>query len=458
MSPTKTPQAQDFLREVYARTYADAEQYIQYAVGAMFAFGMLLAFFYDTWLVAAGVGGSAVGAYLLTRFTMPQSALHRYVTSVALGLFGVQFIYQMHGLFEMHFILFIIATVIIFYEDWRVYVPVTLLVVVHHTAFAYLQNVGYSEVYFSQLDYVSLRTLAFHYGLFVVQVVICAGWSHINRRRSERRAAQQHRLEQQLRFSERNLNFADQIAAGRLDTAYEGQAEDVLGAALVTMRDSLKEAAAAAEQRSWISGGLTELNETVRRHNEELDTLADHALRMIVRYLDVNQGALYLLDGDGEPTLVMRACYAYGRRKHQESTVDPGEGLVGQCFLEGAPTYLTEVPEGYVNITSGLGEAAPRVLLLTPLTLNEQTVGVIELASFQPLSEHAREFLVRAAEVVASTVVSTRNQERTQRLLEQSQELMEQMRAQEEEMRQNLEELQATQEALERRQSEQVSA
>ena len=77
------------------------------------------------------------------------------------------------------------------------------------------------------------------------------------------------------------------------------------------------------------------------------------------------------------------ASYAYDRRKHLKKTIKPGEGLVGRCIQEGDTIFLTDVPKDYVKIKSGLGQDDPRSLLIVPMKLNENVIGVIEIASLE---------------------------------------------------------------------------
>src|SRR5689334_20735546 len=96
---------------------------MSYVLVAYFAFGIFLAFFYDTWFIALGVGGVCLAAYFVCRFLLPESALSQYVMSVVFALFTAQFIYQMHGLFEMHFFFFVGSALLITYRNWKLILP-----------------------------------------------------------------------------------------------------------------------------------------------------------------------------------------------------------------------------------------------------------------------------------------------------------------------------------------------
>jgi signal transduction histidine kinase len=151
---------------------------------AMFIFGIFIAFFYDTWLVAFAVGGLCLAAYYISKKMLPESDLYQYVLSGISAIFAAQFIYQMHGMAEMHFWVFICSTILIIYQNWRLQIPLIAIVVVHHASFAYLQFAGYKEIYFTQLDYMDLTTFIFHGVLAACVCAVSAYWSHIFYRRT----------------------------------------------------------------------------------------------------------------------------------------------------------------------------------------------------------------------------------------------------------------------------------
>ncbi|MGB3777631.1 MAG: GAF domain-containing protein [Tunicatimonas sp.] len=257
--------------------------------------------------------------------------------------------------------------------------------------------------------------------------------------------------------------FIKQIAQGNYAVDWQGLNQDNqadnqnnLAGALIRMREQMKIVKQENQQRLWTTEGLSKVAEITRTHQKDVEELADRLLSYLVNYTEANQGSLFFLQDDllGEVSLSLSACYAYDKKKHAEKTVKPGQGLVGQTFLEKKTLHLKRVPSDYVQITSGLGEATPTALLVVPLTFNEQVLGILEIASFNQFAAHQIKFLETVGEVIASAVATVRMNAQTKQLLTQSQEDTEALRAQEEEMRQNMEELQATQEEMQRKAQE----
>ncbi len=262
----------------------------------------------------------------------------------------------------------------------------------------------------------------------------------------------------------RKADFASHIGQGELDYEFKKLSEeDHLGKSLVEMRDSLKKAKEDElkrkeedEKRRWVNEGLAKFADILRQNNDNLEKLSYEIIRNLIEYLEAIQGGLFLLnDQDEEEAFYeLKAAYAYDRQKFLTRHIKPGEGLVGTCAIEKKTIYMTELPQDYMEITSGLGDANPDSLLIVPLKMEEEVLGVLEIASFNKFKQHHIEFVEKVAESIASTLSSVRVNIRTSQLLEKSQQQAEEMSAQEEEMRQNMEELQATQEESARREVE----
>jgi PAS domain S-box-containing protein len=248
--------------------------------------------------------------------------------------------------------------------------------------------------------------------------------------------------------------FAENIGKGVYDSEFKPLSEeDVLGNALINMRNNLKRVAEEDKKRNWATEGLARFGELLRKNNDNVERLSEDIITNLVKYLKSNQGALFIIDDtetSEEQFMTMTACYAWDKKKYMNQQIFKGEGLAGQVWQEGDTVYLTDVPDSYITITSGLGDANPKSILIVPLKINDDIYGVVEVASFNEFEQHEIEFVEKIAESIASTISAVKINARTTKLLEESTMMTEQLRAQEEEMRQNMEELQATQESIER--------
>ncbi|RAJ89098.1 methyl-accepting chemotaxis protein, partial [Larkinella arboricola] len=171
--------AADPARDFLFRVQQQSDRMMNFFLIGYFLIGLLLATFYDTWLIALGVGGLSLLAYYSVKILLPDSDLYQYVLSAVLGIFMAQFIYQMHGLFEMHFFAFIGSALLITYQKWKLQIPMLVVVLVHHAVFAYLHNHGFRELYFTRLDYFELTTFIIHILLVGVIFFICGLWAYL---------------------------------------------------------------------------------------------------------------------------------------------------------------------------------------------------------------------------------------------------------------------------------------
>ncbi len=443
-----------FLQQFYKKS----NKIIELLLVFYFALGLILAIFHNTWWAGVGAGVLNLAIYFIARFTSPTKSLNQYLASVSLAFFTAQFIYQMHGLFETHLTAFVAIIALLTYRNWRVFIPLTSILLLHHTGLAYLQYLGsidesqtVQRVFITELPHMGLSTFLLHIGLFVLAAVLAGYYAFNQEKESKRHAINKDSLEAFDKRMQTNIEFANHIANANFELDYEIAEDDEMGNALMNMRKNLMEGAERERNEKFMNVGIAEISNIIRDNKTGLQDLSYEVISYLVKYLNANQGGMFVIKEEGkERYLELQGCYAFERKKFLEKKVALGQGLVGQCVLEKETIYMTEIPENYVNITSGLGTSVPRNIVIVPLKNDQVIEGVIEIASFHKIEKYHVHFLEKLGEIIAASITNTRINDRTQVLYQNSQEQAEQLRSQEEEMRQNMEELTATQEEMRR--------
>ena len=255
-----------------------------------------------------------------------------------------------------------------------------------------------------------------------------------------------------------SVQFADKLGSGNFEFEFKtSNGSNKLFDELSFMKEKLMKVSEEDEKRKWVTEGLASFAETLRSNEHDVKTLSDELLSELVKYLKANQGAIFMVSNDesgGEEYLELIAAYAWKRKKFLASKVAKGDGLVGECWIEGEMIYMTDVPKDFVKITSGLGTSNPNAIVIVPLKINGVIFGILELASFHKFEPFQLDFIVKLSENIAATLSNIKTGEETKRLLEASQEQTERLKSQEEEMQQNMEELTATQEIMIRKEKE----
>lgn len=316
------------------------------------------------------------------------------------------------------------------------------------------------EAYWSKLPFSPSTLVTIHQNsptLFLLDTLILAGvvlsyfaGRYFNMKMRETFAE----VEVQRSSINKVLGFAERLRDGDISKDYTLEnSDDSLGRTLVELRDQLaknKEEEAIRkkeeDQRHWVATGIAQFGDILQHNTSKIQVLAQNIVSFLVKYMNVNQAGFYnLVHNENERYFDLVAIYAFGRNKFPDQRVEWGEGIVGAVAQEKDTVYMTEVPDSYITITSGLGESNPRSILVVPLQNNDEVHGVLELASFDELDEYKIRFVERIAENIASTLAGVKINEQTGQLLQESQETAMKMAETEEFMRQNMEELEATQ-------------
>ncbi|MDZ8228245.1 response regulator [Nostoc sp. ChiVER01] len=203
------------------------------------------------------------------------------------------------------------------------------------------------------------------------------------------------------------------------------------------------------DEQNWLKSNLAEFTQMLQGHRN-LETASRLILSNLAPLVGASQGVFYFMDSiDKEPVLKLLSSYAYKERKNLANQFRLGEGLVGQCALEKQRILLTEVPNDYIRISSGLGEASPLNIIVLPILFERQVSAVIELASFGSFSDLHLTFLEQLTEILGVFLNNIASQLQTQRLLEESVALTEELQNQQEELQQSNQRLEEQAQELE---------
>jgi ligand-binding sensor domain-containing protein/GAF domain-containing protein len=200
-------------------------------------------------------------------------------------------------------------------------------------------------------------------------------------------------------------------------------------------------------ERNWIDQSLSIVSEILSRSKNDVQELCSKILSALVKRCEVVAGAIYLYD-ESSDELVKQSNYGFSTVR---LAISPGSGQIGECFATRQSIVISNLPDNYFSITSGLGSAKPQALLLVPLQYEEICVGVIELASFTEIPQYRKQFIEALSAQLTATIHTTQMSQKTTKLLEESRVQTEELKVREEELKQNLEEMQAIQEDYSRK-------
>lgn len=203
--------------ELRSQVKRRSDRLMNYFLPVYFLLGLLFAIPYETWTIAIGVGGLSLLAWYSAKYFFPNNDFSGYVLSCILAIYMAQFIYQMHGLFEMHFFAFIGSAILITYQNWKLQLPLSIFVIVHHSAFGYLQNAGIEEIYFTRLNDFDLQTFAIHIFTAGIVFFISGLWAFQLRKYTERQVL--HTLELGRMHKEALLNEEKNKHAAALENS-----------------------------------------------------------------------------------------------------------------------------------------------------------------------------------------------------------------------------------------------
>ncbi|MFB5285224.1 ATP-binding protein [Peribacillus sp. Hz7] len=235
-------------------------------------------------------------------------------------------------------------------------------------------------------------------------------------------------------------NSSNEIEIPKIEVNSRDEVEDI-ATAFNKMTYSIKE-------KSWLETSIVEMA-TMYQGIHDLKTLGQRFMNKITSMIDANYGVFYVKQGTREERFHSIASYAFNGQNSGQSNFGYGEGIVGQAALEKRTIYLTDLPEDYIKITSGVGSASPVNLMVIPVEYEGEVIVVIELAKFQEFTPIQQTLINQVANQIGVTVKSVSGRMQIENLLKESKDLTEELQSQSEELQLHHNELVCMNEKLE---------
>jgi two-component system sensor histidine kinase/response regulator len=240
------------------------------------------------------------------------------------------------------------------------------------------------------------------------------------------------------------LASVEGLAAGKLDdtiphTDYQNEI-GVMARAIKILQNVCR----GMDNQRWIKANVAEISSQLQ-HADDYSGLAREFLSAACPLLGAGLGVLYLHE---ENELRILGAYGWRERKNLNLKLALGEGLLGQSAIEKQPITITNPPEDYVKIGSGLGESTPRTVSVLPIMQSDQLLGMLELASFQPAGERETALLDALIPVLATSMQILERNITARRLMQEAQERATQMETQAAQLEEQSVEMEAQQAEL----------
>lgn len=247
------------------------------------------------------------------------------------------------------------------------------------------------------------------------------------------------KLEQELKAKDleitRRVSVIQQVAnrvsngdyTQKLVDEFDGDLGDLVES-LNHMTDSLKEAFDKINQSDWHQKGLALINESLVG-NKSVSQVTIDSLNQLIEYGNCTNGAVYLYE-EG----VLRLTTAFGLENNMKQTFDPGEGMVGQAFVQKTPKVYNDLDENDFAVTFATGKVKINGIALIPIMLNNDSIGILELSSNSNFEQEQIEYFAESSRNIAIALNAAKGREKEQRLLEETQAQSEELQVQHSEL------------------------
>ncbi|HEY7155476.1 MAG TPA: ATP-binding protein, partial [Gemmataceae bacterium] len=206
---------------------------------------------------------------------------------------------------------------------------------------------------------------------------------------------------------------------------------------------NLKDTTTKNSEQDWLKTNLAKFSRMLQGQ-KDLITVGRLILSELVPVVGAQHAVFYVLPPEPKEEEPKRLKFlaSYADQGATAEQIALGEGLIGQCALEKQKIHLSNTPADYIRISSGLGAAAPRSIIVLPVLFERQVKGVLELASFERFNPTHQAFLDELTESIGIVLNTIEANMRTEDLLAKSQSLARQLQSRQEELQNTNQELQ----------------
>lgn len=256
--------------------------------------------------------------------------------------------------------------------------------------------------------------------------------------------------------------IANRVANGDYSEKAVDNAEDDLGdlvESLNHMTESLKTSFDKINKSDWRQKGLALMNESLVG-NKSVQEVSNRALHQLIEYGNCINGSLYLFD-EG----ILKLNKAFGLETNMKRTFEPGEGMVGQAFLNAKTQVYNNLHEDDFVVTFASSTIKIYGIILIPIFADGHAIGVLELGSTSNFDDDRISYFEECSINIGIALNAAKGREKEQQLLEETQAQSEELQVQHSEL-ENLnteleaqtQKLQASEEELKVQQEELMQA
>nr|WP_136922633.1 HAMP domain-containing protein [Polyangium aurulentum] len=186
------------------------------------------------------------------------------------------------------------------------------------------------------------------------------------------------------------------------------------------MIGNLKDTTHKNQEQDWLKTNLAKFS-SMMQGQRSIVSVAQLIMSELTPLVDAQHGAFYMMENDenGDPALHLIASYGFGGRKSLSNKYRLKESLIGQCAFEKKRILLGDVPDNFIYIATGMGEAPPRSVVVLPVLFEGEAKAIIELASFRPFVPNHLSFLDQLMDSVGVILNMISSSMRTEELLQQ---------------------------------------